>query len=348
MDKTQKQEQNLLNDSFKGNANEIDLRSARNQILEIGAVAGAIDIGLFDLLESEFLSVEEIKEKLLLKCSIRTLEDLLDNLTGFKALERTGSIKENITFKYKTLNKNYLKSVNPEHQSVVQHFIYTMQQTAKYSKILKEGDYDSSDLFGSIYEDDTKTLQFMLTMGKYTSVNFEKIGDSVDFKKYKTFMDIGGATGISSIIIKKKHPHLHCISADLPKVTELAGKYLKEKQLDHLIELKCLDMFKAEEYPKTDVICMGNILHDWNDELKQQLFKKSYDALNDNGIYLIVEAIIDDERKNNYVALGISMLMNYCCRQGYNMSHLDIDKYAKQAGFKKTEVIGDIAVICFK
>ena len=59
---------------------KVDVLQFLKQANEIGALMGAVAIGLFDLLENDFLYLKEIKLKLSLKCDDRILEDLLDYL----------------------------------------------------------------------------------------------------------------------------------------------------------------------------------------------------------------------------------------------------------------------------
>jgi hypothetical protein len=42
---------------------------------------------------------------------------------------------------------------------------------------------------------------------------------------------------------------------------------------------------------------MGNILHDWSMDEKLMLMKKAYDALNEGGVFIAIESIIDSDRR---------------------------------------------------
>lgn len=48
------------------------------------------------------------------------------------------------------------------------------------------------------------------------------------------------------------------------------------------------DFFK-DPLPKADVILMGNILHDWDQKVKEHLIKIAYEALNEGGAFVVVE-----------------------------------------------------------
>jgi tRNA G46 methylase TrmB len=57
-------------------------------------------------------------------------------------------------------------------------------------------------------------------------INFEALADRFDFSRYKSLCDIGGATGLLCTEVAKKHPHLRCISFDLPPVEPIAQKHI--------------------------------------------------------------------------------------------------------------------------
>ena len=53
---------------------------------------------------------------------------------------------------------------------------------------------------------------------------------------------------------------------------------------------------------------MGMILHDWNVDKKKILIRKAYEALQPGGAFVVIEALIDDERRKN--AFGLLMSLN--------------------------------------
>jgi tRNA1(Val) A37 N6-methylase TrmN6 len=67
-------------------------------------------------------------------------------------------------------------------------------------------------------------------------INFEAFADKFDFSKFQTLCDVGGATGLLSIEVAKKHSHLKCISFDLPPVESIANKHIAAAGLAHRID----------------------------------------------------------------------------------------------------------------
>src|SRR5438045_9232705 len=94
-------------------------------------------------------------------------------------------------------------------------------------------------------------------------INFEALADKFDFSRYSSLCDVGGATGLLCIEVAKKHPHLQCISWDLPVVEPIASKSIAAAGLSARVVTASGDFFK-DPLPKADIITMGMILHDWN------------------------------------------------------------------------------------
>ena len=81
-------------------------------------------------------------------------------------------------------------------------------------------------MFEELYADLPRLEQFMGAMTGLSRINFEAFADKFDFSKFQTLCDVGGATGLLSIEVAKKHPHLKCISFDLPPVEPIAKKHI--------------------------------------------------------------------------------------------------------------------------
>jgi len=82
---------------------------------------------------------------------------------------------------------------------------------------------------------------------------------------------------------------------------------------------------------------MGNILHGMNEEAKVELLKKVYDALPENGVFIAIENIIDDQRTQN--TFGLLMSLNMLIENGdaFDYTMADFSKWAKTAGFSRVE-----------
>ena len=131
---------------------------------------------------------------------------------------------------------------------------------------------------------------------------------------------------------------MSCISFDLPAVASIAAENISKMGLVEEIRIQSGDFFN-DPFPTADVITMGNILQDWGTKDKKMLIRKAHEALPQGGSLVIIENIIDDERRENAFGLMMSLNMLIETGEGYVMTAADFDMWAKEAGFSRTYVI---------
>ena len=140
------------------------------------------------------------------------------------------------------------------------------------------------------------------------------------------------------IEVAKKHPQIECISFDLPPVEPVARKHIATAKLHDRIRVASGDFFQ-DPLPRADVITMGMILHDWNLERKMQLIRAAYNALPPGGAFVVVEALIDDARREKVFGLLMSLNMLIEFGEAFDYSAADFEKWCRQVGFTRFEVI---------
>jgi len=200
---------------------------------------------------------------------------------------------------------------------------------------LKHG---GKSMFEELYSDPARLKQFIHAMSGISKGNFMALAAKFDFSGYKTLCDIGGAAGILSLEVAKQNPHMTCTSYDLPPVEPIAQDTIAAQGLSDRVKTGNIDFF-TDEFPKADVITMGMILHDWDLENKKMLIRKAYDALPEGGAFIAVEALIDNERKQNVFGLCMSLNMLVEFGVAFDFTGADFESWVKEAGFKRVEII---------
>ena len=208
-------------------------------------------------------------------------------------------------------------------------------QTGKPQNETKHG---GEGVFEELYSKPERLEQFMDAMAGISVGNFQALAEKFDFSRYATLADIGGAAATLSMTVARKHPHLKITSADLPQATAIAAKKIEGAGLSDRISAVNIDFFK-DALPKADVITMGMILHDWNFENKMMLIRKAYDALPDGGAFIVIEALIDNARRENAFGLMMSLNMLVEFGEAFDYSGADFDGWCREIGFERTEVI---------
>lgn len=180
--------------------------------------------------------------------------------------------------------------------------------------------------------------QFMNAMAGVSAGNFKALAEEFDFSRYETLCDAGGATAQLSCMVAAANPHMRCISADLPPVEPIAKRHIEQAGLSDRVTTAQIDFF-AGPLPKADVITMGMILHDWNLEKKMHLIKLAYDALPPGGAFIVVEALIDDARRENSFGLLMSLHMMMEFGDAFDYSGADFKEWCREVGFDRFEII---------
>ncbi len=303
----------------------------------------AVNMSLFTQLAEGALSGREIQNKLGLHD--RSLYDFLDTLVALGFLERTG-LKENAAYSNSDdsdlfLDKNkpsYIGGILEMSNNRLYPFWNDLEEGLKTGKPQNETKNGGKPLFEAIYANEDRLREFIHGMGGVQAGNFMKLAHDFDFSKYHTLCDVGGSGANLSILVAKNNDHMQCSSFDLPPVGPIAKENVSKLGLDDRIEIISGDFF-MDEFPKADVITMGNILHDWGSEDKLMLIKKAYEALPEGGALIVVENIIDDERKTNAFGLMMSLNMAIETDKGFDFSLSDFNEWSKEAGFKETKLM---------
>ena len=79
--------------------------------------------------------------------------------------------------------------------------------------------HTGAPMFAELYSKPERLEQFMDAMSGISAGNFQAFAEKFDFSRYRTLCDVGGATGQLSMFVARRHPHMTCVSADLPEAT---------------------------------------------------------------------------------------------------------------------------------
>jgi hypothetical protein len=303
----------------------------------------AVEMGLFTRLGEERKSGTELGAELGLHP--RGISDFFDALVAMRFLEREGDGPDARYFNTPTgsafLDRNsprYVGGILEMLNARLFRFWHDLPTALRTGKPQNETKHGQKGVFEELYSELPRLEQFLGAMTGLSRINFEAFAEKFNFQKYKTLCDIGGATGLLCIEIAKRHPGLACTSFDLPPVEPIAKKSIAAAGLGDRVRTAHGDFFR-DPLPMADVITMGMILHDWNLEKKKILIRKAYDALPPGGALVAIEALIDDQRRENVFGLLMSLNMLIEFGDAFDYSGADFRGWCGEAGFRRFEVI---------
>jgi predicted O-methyltransferase YrrM len=307
------------------------------------ALLSGVELGLFTELAKRTMTASEIAKALGLHQ--RAVPDFPDALVALGFLRRDGdgadSVYSNTPESAVFLDRNspdYVGGILEMADARLYRFWADLTEALKTGAPQNETKHSGAPLFAKLYEAPERLEQFMNAMSGVSAGNFKAFAQKFDFSKYKTLCDVGGATGQLSCMVAAANPHMRCSTFDLPQVLPIASRKIKEAGLSDQVTPVGGDFF-VDPLPKADVITMGMILHDWNLEKKKALIGKAYDALPQGGAFVVIEALIDDARREN--AFGLLMSLNMLIEFGdaFDYSGSDFASWCREVGFREFEII---------
>ena len=320
------------------------------RIMEVGlgfwpskTLLSAVEVGVFTCLGSGAKTGSELRAALGLHP--RSDPDFFDALVALRFLDRDG---DGPTGRYRNTAETaaFLDRASPRYiggflemsNARLYPFWGDLTEALKTGKPQNEVKHAGTSMFDELYADPARLEQFMSAMAGISAANFRAFAEAFDFSRYQTLCDVGGATGQLSILVAQRHPHMRCVTADLPKVVPIAERHIAAAGVADRVTARAIDAFN-EPLPRADVVTMGMILHDWGLERKMQLIRAAYEALPAGGAFVAIENLIDDARRENAFGLMMSLNMLIEFGEAFDFTGADFSRWCRDVGFRKTEVI---------
>lgn len=157
-------------------------------------------------------------------------------------------------------------------------------------------------------------------------------------------LDIGGAHGLYSTALCKKHPNLSSVILDLPEAVEKAKPILEKSGMGsrvlHRPGNALIDDLGNEEF---DAILMASVAHHFTEEENLFVAKKAFKALKPGGVFTVMEVLRRDKIQYNgdmLSALGDFFFALSSTSGIWSVN--EINQWLKEAGFtlyKKTNFL---------
>jgi hypothetical protein len=319
-------------------------------IMQIGSgfmasktLLSAVELELFTRLGPDGMTGGELAE--VLGLHLRAVPDFPDALVSLGLLQREGdgpaAVYRNTEETGAFLDKakpTYIGGILEMCNARLYGFWGDLTEGLQTGAPQNEIKHTGKAMFAELYSDPERLEQFMNAMSGISAGGFHALAEQFDWSQYETLCDIGGATGQLSTIVASRHPHMRCTTFDLPVVEPIAKRTIQAAGLSDRVTTAAGDFF-TDALPNADVVTMGLILHDWNLEKKRHLIKAAYDALHDGGALIVVENLIDDERRKNVFGLLMSMNMLIEFGDAFDFTGADLEGWCRETGFKEFETL---------
>jgi hypothetical protein len=270
----------------------------------------------------------------------RSARDFLDTLVALGFLTRTGDRYANtpetdlfLDRKKPSYVGGVLEMANQRLYPFWGHLTEALRTGLPQNEVKSGGE----GLFETLYADPARLKGFLAAMTGLSHGANMTIARTFPWKNYRTFVDVGTAQGDLAAQIAHANPHLRGQGFDLPEVAPIFEEYIAAVGVEDRLTFVPGSFF-TDELPKSDVVLMGHILHDWDLPTKKMLIKKAFDAIPSGGALVVYEAIIDDDRSKNAFGLMMSLNMLIETPGGFDYTGADCSGWMHEAGFTSTRV----------
>jgi SAM-dependent methyltransferase len=155
-------------------------------------------------------------------------------------------------------------------------------------------------------------------------------------------LDIAAGHGMYGIAVAKENPDAQVYATDWKNVLEVAKENAQAMGVADRYHLIPGSAFETDFGSGYDVVLIPNFLHHFDVPTCTTLLKKVRAALQPGGRAAIVEFIPNEDRVSPPTAAAFSMVMLVNTTSGDAYTYNEIESMAKNAGFAKVELAGDI------
>jgi ubiquinone/menaquinone biosynthesis C-methylase UbiE len=159
-------------------------------------------------------------------------------------------------------------------------------------------------------------------------------------------LDIGGAHGLYSVALCKKHRGLSSIILDLPPAVEKSKPILEKMNMGNTVIHKAANVLTEDlGSEQFNVILMASVAHHFTDEENLLVAQKAYKALKPGGFYTIIEILRKDEIEYGGDMLSaIGDFFFALSSTSGTWSLQEIKQWQKQAGFMHFKKAGFLSI----
>ncbi len=305
-----------------------DIRELANSFRESRTLLTAFELKIFTLLDKHMFSSEEIAKKI--NADPRATDRLMNALCAMGLLKKVHG-----KFYNSDLASKYLVEGKADFMGNLYH---TNNLWDTWSHLTNSVIKGKSAIDDEDKPDGNNWVEAFIGAMHYRGVNQGKIvAMMIDLSNVKKLLDVGGGSAAFSMEFVKKNPSMKAVVLDLPGVIPLTKRYVDNAGLIDNFSFIEGNYLTADFENDYDLIFLSAIIHINSYEQNKKLIKKCTDALNKNGMIVISDFIMDEDRTKPYHGALFSLNMLVGTANGDTYTEKEIREWFKSAGLSNIE-----------
>jgi hypothetical protein len=295
------------------------------------AIFIASNLDIFTIISRKPATGENLAKKL--KLQPRPVLRLLNTMVAFGLLRK----KDEKFFNTKIAD-TFLVRGRPEYFGNYLNVVNEVYNAwADYEKVIVEN--HSLPLYRKQYTEGMEVVRrMMLAQEAFSYRQAVCLPKVYDFSKHKLLLDVGGGTGIFSVMAVKANPHLNSIVFDVPAVCTIARERIKFYQSGKKIKI-VEGNFIIDELPRgADVVLLSTVLDAYDEHDCRKLIEKVFECLEPGGVVIANEMMLNENCTGPLFPALFSLELMIERDRGDARRVNEIRRWIKEAGFADIKV----------
>jgi hypothetical protein len=298
----------------------------------------AVELRVFTILAAKPLDADDLRGRI--GIAARGARDFFDALVSLGLLERNDGKYSNTSETAYFLDANrpatYIGGIM-EMCSVRLYKYWGSLTEALRTGLPQSESKGNITIYDVVYSQPDLVAPFASAMTGYSRSTGIALANKFPWKQYTTFADVGAAQGAIPVQIALAHQHLTGIGFDLAPVRPVFEAYVLQLGVAERLRFESGDFLEGP-LPAAEVLIMGHVLHNWGLDTRKMLLRKAYEALPVNGVLIVYETLIDDDRRTGTAGLLQALNMLVELPEGGNFTAQECQGWMRDAGFRHTHV----------
>jgi 3-hydroxy-5-methyl-1-naphthoate 3-O-methyltransferase len=294
-------------------------------------IVGIVWLDLFSWLEKNPADMEIIMRQF--ELTARPTDVMLTLFVAMGLLERRGSIYHVTPTAREHLCSDSPWFLGPYYASLKERPVcQDLLKVLRTGKPANWGSEKGKQDWHKSMETEEFATQFTAAMDCRGVYLAQAAAKQLDLTGQGTLLDIAGGSGIYACSFCEHFPNLRATVLEKPPVDAIASRLLARRGFSDRVSVIASDMLSVPFPSGFDTHLLSNVLHDWDVPVVKQLIEKSFAALAPNGLLVIHDAHLNEEKSGPlHVAEYSVMLMH--STEGRCYAAAEMRRWLEEAGF---------------
>lgn len=309
--------------------NPAELLKLSGSYWETCALHAGVKLDLFTHLSGTELTVVELSEKQ--EYDVRGLAMLLDALVAMQLLEKQGE-----SYSVTGSAAKFLDRKSPAYLGyIIMHHQHLVESWARLDESVRIGGPVRNRVSHEPTESERES--FLLGMFNLAMLIAPKVASHIDLSGRSRLLDLGGGPGTYAIHFCQQNPQLKATILDLETTRPFAETTVNGFSMTERIDFVAGDFHDGPLPGGFDVAWLSHVLHGEGPESCANMLSNAVEALEPNGILLVQEFVLDEDRTSPLFPALFSLNMLLGTPNGQSYSEVEIKSLMEEAGLNEVQ-----------